>query len=146
MHRKEVKMNQVMLTGRLTKDPDLRYTSGSQTAVCTFSLAVDRPVRQGEEKKADFPRVTVFGKQAESCDKYLSKGRMIAVSGRIQTGSYKDKDGRTVYTTDVVADRIEFLGGGEKKEEPHVGGHPYPPKAPSQIEVQFEQVDEDLPF
>lgn len=60
-------MNQVFLTGRLTKDPETRYTSGSQTAVCTFTLAVDRPTKQGEEKKADFPRITVFGRQTENC-------------------------------------------------------------------------------
>ena len=144
MHRKEKKMNSVVLIGRLTKDPDMRYTSGTQMAVCSFSLAVDRPVRQGEEKKADFPRVTCFGKTAEMCDRYLSKGRQIGVTGRIQTGSYKDKDGKTVYTTDVIADRIEFLGG-EKKEEHHVGGHPYPAPEPKQIGM-FEQVNEDLPF
>ena len=102
-------MNSVILIGRLTRDPELRYTNGSQMAIAKFSLAIDRPTRQGEEKKADFPRVTVFGKQAENCEKYLSKGKMVCVQGRIQTGSYQDKDGKTVYTTDVIASNVEFL-------------------------------------
>ena len=72
-------MNQVILIGRLTKDPEIRYTSSTQMAVATFTVAVDRPVKAGEEKKADFPRVTVFGKQAENCEKYLAKGRTVCI-------------------------------------------------------------------
>ena len=123
-------MNQVFLTGRLTKDPETRYTSGSQTAVCTFTLAVDRPTKQGEEKKADFPRITVFGRQAENCEKYLSKGKKVAVQGRLQTGSYKNSQGQTVYTTDVVAERIEFLEWGEQKKP----------------QEEFQALDEELPW
>ena len=104
-------MNSVILTGRLTRDPELSYTPQNQTAVCRFTIAVDRPRRNGEDQGADFIRITVWGKQAETCDRYLSKGRQTAVMGRITTGSYKDRDGKTVYTTDVVADRVEFLGG-----------------------------------
>jgi single-strand DNA-binding protein len=85
-------------------------------AVASFSLAIDRPVSAGKEKQADFPRVTVFGKQAETCERYLAKGRMVAVQGRIRTGSYKNKEGATVYTTEVVADRVEFLEWGDKAE------------------------------
>ena len=102
-------MNNVVLIGRLTKDPQLRYTSGNNTAVASFTLAIDRPVKQGEQKQADFPRVIVFGRQAESCEKYLEKGLRVGVSGRIQTGSYQNRNGDTVYTTDVVANRVEFL-------------------------------------
>ena len=109
-------MNSVILTGRLTRDPELRYTTGSQMAVTKFSIAVDRPVRQGKEREADFPRITVFGKQAENCERYLAKGRMVGIQGRIQTGSYQDKDGKTVYTTDVIADRVEFLEWGDRKD------------------------------
>lgn len=101
-------MNHVILIGRLTKDPELRYIPESQNAVATFTLAVDRPF--GKEKQADFLRITVFGKQAENCERFLNKGRQVAVQGRIQTGSYVNKDGATVYTTDIVADRVEFLG------------------------------------
>ena len=108
--------NLVFLIGRLTRDPEVRYTSGTQMAVCTFTLAIDRPVKAGAEKQTDFPRVTVFGKQAENCERFLSKGRLVAVQGRLQTGSYTNKNGNTVYTTDVVADRVEFLERAEKSE------------------------------
>ena len=107
-------MNSVILIGRLTRDPELSYTSNTQTAICRFTIAVDRPRRQGEDQGADFIRITVWGRQAESCDRYLSKGRQVAVMGRIQTGSYKDRNGETVYTTDVVAERVEFLGGSQE--------------------------------
>ena len=107
-------MNEVVLIGRLVRDPEIRYTA-SQMAICTFTLAVDRPFsrnRQDNAPTADFIRITVFDRQAENCSKYLSKGRQVAVQGRIQTGSYVNKEGRTVYTTDVVANRVEFIGGG----------------------------------
>lgn len=109
-------MNSVILIGRLTRDPEVRYIAESQMAVATFTVAIDRPVRAGKEKQTDFPRVTVFGKQAENCERFLTKGRLVGVQGRLQTGSYKNKDGATVYTTDVVADRVEFLEWGEKGE------------------------------
>lgn len=105
-------MNSVVLIGRLTRDPEVRYTQG-QMAIASFNLAIDR-IQRGDEKKTDFPRITVFGKQAENCEKYLAKGRLVAVQGRIQTGSYQNKDGVTVYTTDVVADRVEFLEWGDR--------------------------------
>lgn len=124
-------MNNVILIGRLTRDPEIRYTANTQMAVATLTIAVDRPAKAGEERKADFPRITVFGRQAENCEKYISKGSRIAVQGRIQTGQYKDKDGKTVYTTDVIAESVEFLEWGEKKED-----------APS----GFSQLDEDIPF
>ena len=109
-------MNNVILIGRLTKDPETRYTTG-QMAVCTFTVAIDRPRKQGEEKKTDYPRVTVFGRQAENCERFLKKGRLAGIQGRLQTGSYTDKNGNTVYTTDVIAERVEFLEWGERKEE-----------------------------
>ena len=107
-------MNHVILIGRLARDPELSYTPNTQTACCRFNLAVDRPKRNGEDQGADFIRITVWGRQAETCDRYLSKGRQIAVQGRIQTGSYKNRNGETVYTTDVVAERVEFLGTGAR--------------------------------
>lgn len=108
-------MNSVILIGRLTKDPEVRYTTGNEPmAIASFSVAINRPMRQGQEKKADFPRVTVFGRQAENCEKFLAKGRLVGIQGRIQTGSYKNKDGATVYTTDVVAEKVEFLEWGDK--------------------------------
>lgn len=110
-------MNLVNLIGRLTRDPELRYTS-SQTATCTFTLAVDKKMSREKRQEAvdnnrptaDFPRITVWGAQAENVSRYLSKGSQCAVIGRIQTGSYQDKEtGKTVYTTDILADNIEFL-------------------------------------
>ena len=101
-------MNSVVLIGRLTRDPEIRYIPESQMAVATFTVAIDRPVRSGQEKKTDFPRVTVFGRQAENCERFLAKGRLVGVQGRIQTGSYTNKDGNKVYTTDVVIEDQEF--------------------------------------
>ena len=131
--------NLVFLIGRLTKDPEVRYTSGTQMAVCTFTLAIDRPVKAGAEKQTDFPRVTVFGKQAENCERFLSKGRLVAVQGRLQTGSYTDKNGNKVYTIDVVADRVEFLERAEKSEA----------REAESVPQGFAAVDEsefDVPF
>lgn len=109
-------MNSVILIGRLTRDPEISYIPQSNMAVAKFILAVDRPVKQGQEKKADFPRVTVFGRQAENCERFLSKGSRAGIEGRIQTGSYRDKNGQTVYTTDVIASRVEFLEFGHKSD------------------------------
>lgn len=99
--------NIVLLIGRLTKDPDVRYTTQTQTAVATFTLAVNRPY--SKEKEADFIRIVVYGKPAENCGTYIKKGSLVGVQGRIQTGSYKKDNGDTVYTTDVIAERVEFL-------------------------------------
>ena len=111
-------MNSVILIGRLARDPELSYTPNTNTACCRFNLAVDRPRRNGEDQGADFIRITVWGRQAETCDRYLAKGRQIAVMGRIQTESYKNRNGETVYTTDVVAERVEFLGGNQQQSQP----------------------------
>lgn len=110
-------MNNVTLIGRLVRDPEMSYTT-TQTAVCKFTLAVDRMAKAGEEKTADFIRIVVWGRQAETCNTYLQKGRKCAVNGRVQTGSYKDKDGRTVNTFDVVASHVEFLDSNSKSERP----------------------------
>lgn len=109
-------MNSVALIGRLTRNPEVRWTQ-DQMAIATFSIAIDRPPRKDGTKETDFPRITVFGRQAENCEKYLKKGRLVGITGRIQTGSY-EKDGQTHYTTDVVADRVEFLEWGEKEPQP----------------------------
>lgn len=108
-------MNSVNLIGRLTKDPELRYTE-SQMAVARFSIAINRGKdKNGQDKGADFINIVVFGKQAENCEKYTSKGKMLAVSGHIQTGSYENKDGKKVYTTDVVADKVQFIEWKDKE-------------------------------
>ena len=111
-------------------------------AVCGFAIAIDRVTKQGEEKKTDYPRVTVFGKQAENCERFLKKGRLVGVQGRLQTGSYDKSDGTRVYTTDVVADRVEFL----EWAEPTPVAAPEPVKEPEYVPDGFEGVQEDIPF
>ena len=106
-------MNSVSLIGRLTRDPEVRYTN-EQMAIATFSIAIDRPPRRDGTKETDFPRITVFGKTAENCQRYLVKGRLVGIEGRLQTGSYTNKNGDKVYTTDVVANRVEFLEWGDR--------------------------------
>lgn len=143
-------MNSVVLIGRLTRDPEVRYVAASQMAVATFTVAINRPVRNGSQPQADFPRVTVFGKQAENCEKYLAKGRLVGVQGRLQTGSYKNKNGETVYTTDVVAERVEFLEWGEKgKGQRTTDSEPAEPPhqmSYSEMPPEFVSVDDDIPF
>ena len=125
-------MNSVMLIGRLTRDPDVRYKD--DMAVARFTVAVDRPTK---DKTSDFPSVIAFGKTAEIVEKYLAKGSQVGISGRIQTGNYTNKDGVKVYTTDVVAERVEFLGKKEEKPVETVE------KAPE----GFEQISADeIPF
>ena len=103
-------MNRVFLIGRLTRDPELRYT-GSNLPVATFSLAVNRNFsNQSGEREADFINIVVWRKQAENCKNYLSQGSQVAVEGRIQTRTYDDPNGQKRYITEVVADNVEFLG------------------------------------
>lgn len=112
-------MNKVVLIGRLTRDPELRYTS-SNIPSATFSLAVNRPFQsQNGTREADFINIVVWRKPAETAKKYLTKGSLIAVEGRIQTRNYDGQDGRKVYVTEVVADNFEFL---ETKAQRAAGG------------------------
>lgn len=111
-------MNVIILIGRLTKNPEMKE---GNTPMTNFTIAVDR---EGKNDETDFPRVTVFGKQAENCVRYLSKGSLVAIRGAIRTGQYTDREGRTVYTTDVVANRVQFLSpknGGESRENNNIG-------------------------
>ena len=109
-------LNKAILIGRLTKDPEFRATQ-SGTSVTTFTLAVERnfPNQHGE-KEADFIPIVTWRGLAENCARYLAKGRLVAVSGRIQTRSYEGQDGQRRYVTEVVADEVQFLEWGEKKE------------------------------
>lgn len=113
-------MNKVILMGRLTRDPEIRYTANG-TCSATFSVAVDRRFKQEGQPEADFPRVIAWGKTAEFLEKYFRKGMRIALDGRIQTGSYKNRDGQTIYTTDVIAEAVEFA---ESKAGASNGGQP----------------------
>lgn len=103
-------MNKVILIGRLTKDPETRYNNGANEsfAVARYTLAVDREYKKDGEQQADFIRCVAFRQQGEFAEKYLHKGMKIAVLGHIQTGSYQNRDGNTVYTTDIVVERHEF--------------------------------------
>lgn len=120
-------MNRFIFTGaRLTRDPEVKYLP-TQTAICNLILAVDRYVKG--EKKTDFPRVTVFGKDAENLDRYSAKGLRVNVSGRIETGSYM-KDGDTVYKTDLICERLEFVDFKDKET----------------ASPDFSKIDGDIPF
>lgn len=136
-------MNNVVLIGRLTRDPEVRYTAQSQMAVARFSVAIDRPKKPDGEKQTDFPSVVVFGKTAENCERFLGKGRLVGIQGRIQTGSYTNKNGDKVHTTEVVANNVEFLDRGEsdtQKKERRQAQEPDVPDGFAAVE------DEDIPF
>lgn len=107
-------MNKVIFIGRLTKDPVVR--DGENTKIANFSLAIDRFSKSGENL-TDFPRITVFGKQAENAEKYLKKGQLVCVEGSVRTGQFTNKDGEKVYTTDFIADKVEYLSWANDKED-----------------------------
>ena len=119
-------MNSVNLIGRLTRDPELRFMPNTGTATASFTIAVDkglsREKKQEMESKnqptADFIRIVIWGKQAENCANFLNKGKLVGIQGRMQTGSYADKDGKKVFTTDVVANNVEFLEYDKPQEIP----------------------------
>lgn len=144
-------MNIVALTGNLTREPEVRYTNNNM-AIASFSIAINRPRKKdGSEGGADFPRITVFGAQAENCERFLHKGSKVGIVGKIQTGSY-EKDGQKIYTTDVVADRVEFLGRPQEEtssQESNVVSmqtrQPVSP-APTQNPAWEAIVDEEIPF
>ena len=107
-------MNKIILIGRLTRDPELRFTN-SGTAVCSFTLAVDR---RNKEKETDFINIVVWNKAGENCAEYLKKGRQAAVEGRLQIRNYDGNDGTKKYVTEVVADNVEFIGSVGKENTP----------------------------
>ena len=144
-------MNKVWLMGRPTRDPDIRYSqSGDNTAIARFTLAVDRRVRrreEGEENTADFIGCVCFGKQAEFVEKYIRQGMKIAVTGRIQTGSYTNKDNQKVYTTDVVLDEIEFAESkGVSNSAEGNSGRPEPSAAGDGFMNIPDGVEAEMPF
>jgi single-strand DNA-binding protein len=128
-------MNKVMLIGRLGKDPELRYTPAG-TAIAKFSLATNRRKRNGAEQPPDWHRITVWSKLAEICAQYLTKGDQVMIQGRLEYGSY-DKDGVKHYTTDIIAEDLEMLGGRGDREprEPMIK-----PSRPAGV------AEDDIPF
>ena len=109
-------MNKVVLLGRLVRDPETRYTQGNNTAVCSFSLAVNRRFKQEGQPDADFINVVAWAKTAEFVSKYFTKGQQVAVVGRIQTRNYDDKEGKKIFVTEVVAEEVYFA---DSKKEPN---------------------------
>lgn len=148
-------MNKAMLIGRLTRDPEVRYSQGeSSTAVARFTLAVDRRFRRaGEGSEADFIGCVCFGKQAEFVEKYFRQGMKMVAVGRIQTGSYTNKEGQKVYTTDVVVEEIEFAeskGSNQESSNQNSGQRDFRPEPSSAVGDGFmnipDGIDEELPF
>lgn len=162
-------MNKSMILGRLTRNPDVRYSDNpeGQLAIARFTVAVNRPAPKGEKEKADFISCVAFGRTAQLLEKYFSKGSRILVEGRIQTGSYKNRDGQTVYTTDLYAERIEFVDykndsrqsppEGRNRQQEQGNGQtgqqntrqsqpPAPPETYYQYGWADEMTDEGLPF
>lgn len=138
-------MNKIILIGRLTRDPEIRYsTNDNNTAIARYTLAVNRPFRKNGEQQADFLPCIAFGKTAEFAEKYLAKGMRVAVEGRIQTGSYTNQEGQKIYTTDVVVERQEFL---EKRAD---NGRQPDSGAAESYDDRFmdipDGIDEELPF
>ena len=145
-------MNKVILMGRLTRDPEVRYSQGEQsTAVARYTVAVDRRFRRdGDAQTADFIGCVAFGRQAEFAEKYLRKGIKIALTGRIQTGSYTNRDGIKVYTTDVVVEEQEFAeskAASSEHTEFQPADRPSPSNAVSDGFMNIpDGIDEELPF
>jgi single-strand DNA-binding protein len=134
-------MNKIILIGRLTKDPDVRYTQGAQsTAIARYSLAVDRKFKKEGEPDADFINCVAFGRSGEFAEKYLRKGTKIAVVGRLQTGSYTNKDSQKVYTTDVIVEEHEFV------ESKASGGNSQQPTSKDGFMSIPDNFVDELPF
>ena len=144
-------MNKVILMGRLTRDPEIRYSQGEQsTAVARYTIAVDRRFRRDSDAQtADFIGCVAFGRQAEFAEKYFRKGTKIAITGRIQTGSYTNKEGQRVYTTDVVVEEQEFAESKAASAENgfQTADRPSPSNAIGDGFMNIpDGIDEELPF
>jgi len=151
-------MNKVILIGRLTADPELRFLPGNGRAVSNFSLAVDKDLSRDKKQEfeqqgkptADFIRIVVFGRSAENCANYLAKGRLVAVDGRLQTRSYENAQGQRVYITEVLANSVEFLEWGDNNNS---AGNKRENNRGSNDSMDFSQAegfqpvdDDDIPF
>ncbi|NFO86476.1 single-stranded DNA-binding protein [Clostridium botulinum] len=137
-------MNKVVLIGRLTKDPELRFTPGAGTAVTTLTLAVDKYNSKSGQKEADFVPVVIWGKQAESTANYMVKGSQMAISGRIQTRNYEAKDGTKRYVTEVVATEVQFLSKSNDSNGGNTSSNPFDS---GNFDEDINSVDDgDCPF
>jgi len=143
-------MNKVILMGRLTKDPELRYTSSSNIPVCSYTIAVDRRfAKQGEESQTDFIPIVVWNKTAEFCSKYFKKGSKILLAGRLQVRTWDDTEGKRHWVTEVIADEVHFA---DSKRDSDMSGSAMPQKnsAPASQEGTDGfyplDMDDELPF
>ncbi len=151
-------MNQVILIGRLTRDPELRFIPNSGTAVARFSLAVNREFKKEGQPDADFFNIVVWGKSAENCANYLKKGRLVAVNGNMRNNNYEDKNGVKHYNIEIVANRVEFLewgdsnGRSQQNQQPQNQGYnqqqnynkpQQPQQQPSQGQPQKQSNNQD---
>lgn len=134
-------MNKVVLIGRLTKNPELRFTPGTGLAVSTFTIAVDRRTNKEGKKETDFIPIVVWGKQGENVANYMSKGKLIGISGRIQTRNYEGKDGIRRYVTEIVADEVQFLERSDNSSNTAPNNNNYDDGWNDPVED-----DEEIPF
>ncbi|MGN9057179.1 single-stranded DNA-binding protein [Bariatricus sp. HCP28S3_A7] len=143
-------MNKVILMGRLTRDPEVRYGAGeNSTAVARYTIAVDRGFKRDGEQSADFIGCVAFGRNAEFAEKYLRQGTKIVLTGRIQTGSYTNRDGQKVYTTDIVVEEQEFAENKAAASNGGQGNYSRPSAAPSDADGFMnipDGIDDELPF
>ena len=143
-------MNKVILMGRLTRDPEVRYGTGeNSTAVARYTIAVDRRFKRDGEQSADFISCVTFGRNAEFAEKYLRQGTKIVLTGRIQTGSYTNRDGQKVYTTDIVVEEQEFAENKAAASNGGQGNYSRPSAAPSDADGFMnipDGIDDELPF
>lgn len=138
-------MNKVILIGRVVRDAEIRYSQGANTTcIARYTLAVDRKFKQEGQPNADFINCIAFGKLGEFAEKYLHKGTKIAVTGRIQTGSYKNKDGNTVYTTDVVVEEQEFCESKSNNQQSQSNDRPQ--SSPDDFMKIPDGIEDSLPF
>lgn len=139
-------LNKVLLMGRLTREPDVKYTANTNTLVCSFSLAVGRNVKKQGQPDADFINIVAWGKTGEFCSKYFNKGQQVAICGRLQTRSYDDKNGKKVYVTEVLAEEVHFADTKQGNTNSFETG--FNPTTPSSSEDGFMPVVDDsvLPF
>ena len=139
-------MNSVHLIGRLTKDPELQYGSEGKTAYCSFTIAIDRGKdRNGQALDPYFPRITCFGKTAENMSKFVQKGNLICVEGEIRTGKY-DKSGKTFYTTDIIAQNVQFLQWKKREKLDETNAESDEEFVPEEAPGFEKLTDDDIPF
>ena len=136
-------INRIILIGRLARDPELKFTQSGK-AVATFSIAVNRPF--SKEKEVDFFNIVVWGKSAENCANYLSKGRLVGLEGRLQSRSYETQTGDKRYVTEIVADNVEFLEWGNKENKPATSNDDFGSIDIDMSEFNAMDDDEDIPF